>query len=160
MLQLLHVLKASAIWHQARCGGPISKMLRAGRRWGNDPLDQPQRIVATAARHMSASSSSSSTVVPDDVPSSGVILRGAQEAVLIARFDDDPGGAPSARRLLPDFTAAKPPLRMRVTAATERTRSATGIVTPATAETWSLQDASGAHNFLGERQNLDSHYSA
>jgi hypothetical protein len=76
------------------------------------------------------------------------------------------------RLLLPDFASAKPPLRMRVTPSEASAAAAAAAAAGSgplgyratsllnKSETLTLQDASGAHSFHGERENLDSHYGA
>ena len=93
-------------------------------------------------------------------PSNGSIVRNAVvSSAIVGRFDEaDVAEKSGERQLLPDFASAKPPLRMKVTTSSERSRGANGTVT--THETLSLQDASGIHSFSAEKQNLDSHYSA
>ena len=91
-----------------------------------------------------------------DVPPAGTLVRAAGDgSVIVARFDMVSGtrpGAPPA--LLPDFPAMQRPLRMRVV--TETARSSRGVAS--TTETLTLQDASGAHTYVAQRETLDSSY--
>ena len=91
-----------------------------------------------------------------DVPPAGTLVRDAGDgSVVVARFDMVSSARPGAPPvLLPDFPAMQRPLRMRVV--TETVRSTRGV--SSTTETMTLQDASGAHTYVAQRETLDSSY--
>lgn len=97
----------------------------------------------------------------DDVAPSGTLVRAsALPSVAVARFEELPG-ASGGRVLQPDLASAQLPLRLRsLPPAVPERAPRPGAPPLPKQETLGLQDASGKHCFVAERQNLDSHYSA